>query len=340
MLIASSVVALVASVPATHAQTPAAPQVSTCDRACMSGIVDTLLQSMVAHDPDHLPLTAMYEATENSRPAALGMMQAWRTITQAQKPSLLAIDTHAGQAYFALNVSEGGNTSILWGRIKVIDRKISQLEIFLNRSRADHGFSFSPEQLPENYRFVMHPPAGRKKATHAQLVALSNAAFDASDPLKVDVAKDCQFTELGWKVIDPGLDDQPPRPNAEEPLGCMFPPFRPTDKQARTIVIDDELGIVVDAAVIRGMVYPYPWHGRMISAFIPVDMAEPAKMQDDWIKRHMGEHKAPIVKPMPATGEVMQVLQYYDGKLQASQINVYLGSKGALSDWVAPDVTP
>jgi hypothetical protein len=30
-------------------------------------------------------------------------------------------------------------------------------------------------------------------------------------------------------------------------------------------------------------VYPYPYYGKMTSAFIPNDMKDPMKAQDDWI---------------------------------------------------------
>lgn len=316
---------------------------TACDRACMGNMVDQLLASMTAHKPELLPLAPVYTATENSHPAALGMMALWRTVTKAVKPSLLAIDPGAGQVYFALNVNEGGGLSVLWGRLKVIDRKIAELELFVNRARGDHGFSFSPEQLPANYRKLMSPPPTRRRASRAELEALARAAFDADDPLQVKIADDCQFTELGWQVIDPGLDDVPPPappagakpidPNA--PLGCVFPPYRPTDKRARVIAIDEELGFVVVAGVVPGHAYPYPHFGHMVSAFIPDQMAEPAKAQGAWFDRHVQQHKAPVVRPEPATGETMQVLQLYDGKLQASQINVFLSGPGMQSVWAA-----
>ena len=75
-------------------------------RQCMTNMVTKILDSMVAHNPDALPLAKVYRATENSHPAALGMMTSWRTITRAGPPSLLAIDTTNGTAYFALNISK------------------------------------------------------------------------------------------------------------------------------------------------------------------------------------------------------------------------------------------
>jgi hypothetical protein len=189
-----------------------------------------------------------------------------------------------------------------------------------------------------NYRKLTSLSPTRTKTSRDELEKIGRASFDASDPYKLDSAKDCQFTEVGTLVIDPGLDDVPPRaggPDPEAPLGCMFPPFRPTDKKARVVAIDEDTGLVVVAAVVRGVVYPYPFRGHMLSAFIPNDMKEPMVAQDEWIKRKMKAGKtAGLLAPTPATGEVMQVLQVYDGKMQGLQINVYLSGPGMQSVWV------
>jgi hypothetical protein len=313
---------------------------SACDRACITKIVDQLLASMVAHDPDTLPLAPMYEATENSHPSSLAFMTAWRTITEAGKPDFLAIDTKAGSAFILTTVSESGSKTVLWGRIKVENQKISEIEIFLNRSRGDHGFSFSADQLPTNVKHWMNPPADRKKATREELEQISRAAFDAKVNLTLDSAPDCQFLEAGTLVIDPGVDDN--SANFEEAkkagktnaLGCMFPPFRPSDPKAREVVIDEELGVVVNAAMIPGIVYPYPLYRHGVSAFIPSDMAFAAKAQDAWIAKIQKEGKLPILKPTLTMGDCMQILQFYNGKLEGSSINVYLGGPEEKSVWV------
>lgn len=326
-----------------HAATADSAQ-SACDRACMSGLVDTMLHSMLKHNPELLPLASVYQATENSHPAAVTMMTAWRTITKAGKADFVAIDVPAGQAFFETQVNEGGNLSVLWGRVKVRDRKIVELEIFLNRSRGDHGFSFSADKLPQNLRPWMNPPAGRKRATRAELEALSQSVFATNSTYTIDVAEKCPFIEAGALVVDPGLDDVPPQevpagmaprdPNA--PLGCIFPPNHPTDPNAREIVIDEELGIVVDAAVVPGYVFPYPWYGKMVSAFIPSEMKEPTVAQQQWYERKAAQRKGPLLKPTRATGDAMHVLQVYDGKLQGLQINVQVGAPGLKSVWAQP----
>ncbi|MFZ0553269.1 MAG: hypothetical protein WAU49_01220 [Steroidobacteraceae bacterium] len=305
----------------------------------MTHIVVEVMKSMVRHDPYTLPLAPVYDATENSHPAALGMMTLWRTVTSAGEPDFLAIDPVRGQAFFLMQISEARDLSVLWGRIEVVDRKITQLELYINRSRGDHGFSFSASNLPANVGSWMHPPADRVVASRAELERLSRAAFNASDPISVKIGRNCQFLEAGSHIIDPGLGPGfgPVPAHPEKPLGCMFPPFRPTDLRARTVVIDQKLGIVVDAGMVRGKVYAYPFFGHMISAFIPDDMRQAQELQERWYRQMIKEGKGPLLQPAAATGVTMQVLQFYNGKLQGLQIDVHLEGPAAQSVWVGQD---
>lgn len=296
----------------------------------MTAIITQVLDSMVAHDPSTLPLATVYKATENSHPAALSMMTSWRTIVNVAPPSLLAIDTQQGTGYFALDVSEGNNAepSILRGRIAVSDQKIAELELFINRNRGDHGFSYNSTQLLPNYATLMSPPANRKQDSRHSLEALSSALFSSTNNLSVDIGDTCQFTELGWKVVDTGVYGN----GTTTPLGCSWPTDHPTDDSARlNLVIDEELGFVVTSGIIPGKVYPY--NGN-VSAFIPNKMTSAQAAQDVWLAAMKANATIPVLSPMNATGETLEVLQFYDGKLQAMQINVYLSGPGMTSAWL------
>ncbi|PYH69373.1 uncharacterized protein BO88DRAFT_461601 [Aspergillus vadensis CBS 113365] len=300
-----------------------------CDRACMATIVDQVLASMVVHNPYTLPMAAIYQATENSHPAALGMMTAWRIVTEAGPPSLLAIDTTQGSAYFALDVSEGSDTerSVLRGRVKVVNQEITELELFINRYRGDHGFSFSAAELPSNYEALMSPPGNRTKASRATLTALSEALFATSSNMSVRVDANCQFTEIGWKVIDTGTYNN----ETTTPLSCSWPSDHPTDENARVgLVIDEELGFVVTSGMIQGKVYPY----QNVSAFIPDAMTSSQEAQDVWLNEVKALGVKGLLAPTEATGETLEVLQYYNDALQAMQINVYMSGPNMTSTWL------
>lgn len=284
---------------------------------------------MVAHNPYSLPVASQYVATENSHPAALGMMTSWRTITKAGPPSLLAIDTKNGTAYFALDISEGNDftESVLRGRVKVVKHQITELELFINRYRGDHGFSFSAAELPTNYGVLMSPPTNRTKASRETLYKLSEALFAESSDFPVTVSDDCQFTEIGWKIIDTGTYGNA----SSDPLGCTWPDDHPVDTNARVaLVIDEELGFVVTSGVIPGKAYGY----QNVSAFIPNKMTSAQEAQQVWIDEMKAKGTIPVLEPTGATGDTLEVLQYYNGQLQAMQINVYLSGPNMTSPWL------
>ncbi|KAE8331460.1 hypothetical protein BDV39DRAFT_189843 [Aspergillus sergii] len=303
---------------------------SSNTRASISALVTQILESMVANDPSTLPLATVYKATENSHGAALSMMTSWHTIVNVGPPSLLAIDTTQGTAYFALNVNERNNEgqSILRGRVKVVDEKISEIELFINRYRGDDGFAFNSTQLPSNYAKVMSPPANRTKSSRAELQSLSEALFSTSNDYEVTIADTCRLNELGWNVVDTGVYGNA----SSDPLDCSWPSNHPTDPNARTsLVIDEELGLVVTSGIIPGKVYPY--NGN-VSAFIPDTMTSAQEAQDIWYNEMIANATIPVVAPISSTAETMEVLQYYNGELQSMQINVFLGGPNMSSPWL------
>lgn len=302
---------------------------SNCTRESMTSIASKILDSMVAHDPYSLPLAIVYKATENSHPAALGMMTLWRTVTKAGRPSLLAIDTTQCTAFFALDISEGNDRteSVLRGRFKVVDQEITELELFINRFRGDHGFSFSAAELPKNYAELMSPPANRTKASRETLGELSEALFAESSNFSVTVSDECQFTEIGWKVVDTGTYGN----GSSTPLGCSWPSDHPTDANARVgLVIDEELGFVVTSGIVPGKVLPY----QNISAFIPDKMTAAQEAQVEYLEVMKAKGTEPLLSPIEATGDTLEVLQYYNDELQAMQINVYLNGPNMTSPWL------
>ncbi|KAM0558068.1 hypothetical protein ACHAPJ_005235 [Fusarium lateritium] len=303
---------------------------SGCSRDYLTSLVTQILDSMVAKDSSTLPLASVYKATENSHPAALSFMTSWRTITKSSSPSVLALDTTQCSAYFALDIEEGSDATrnVLRGRVKAVNQKISELELFINRNRGDHGFSFSAADQAANNAALMSPPANRTNPSRGTLKALSQALFTKSSDFEVNVSDTCQFTEIGWRVVDTGVYGNA----SSDPLGCGWPDQHPTDDKARVaLVVDEELGFVLTSGLVPGKVYPY--NGN-ISAFIPNQMTAAQDQQDVWIKTVSAQGNVSLLAPTQATGDTLELLQYYDDKLQAMQINVYLSGPNATSVWL------
>lgn len=122
------------------------------------------------------------------------------------------------------------------------------------------------------------PPANRKKADRATLEALGEALWDTSRNLSVVVGDDCQFTEIGLKVIDTGVYGN----GSTDRITCGWDNTRPNSPNARVnLVIDEELGFVVTNGMVPGKVYPYYDN---ISTFIPDSMTANQRAQEVWIE--------------------------------------------------------
>ncbi len=319
---------------------------ATCDRACLKGLADRLVDSMVAHDASTVPLTRTYRATENDIPAALGMMVAWRTPTNATKRFYI-IDPVSHQLYLIITLAEGSQNTLLFGRLKADGDKISEVEIFENRGRGQGGFQYSGDgvdNLPVEWTQAVAPS---RLPSRADLVLAGRSIFDTSLTAPPS-SPDCVLMENG-KVVEEDADvaaqvggggtgPKPvgkafiTNPNGSVPIPCGSPDQRPTDPKARTDIVDTEQGIVVSEAVVNGAAEPYLVTTPTLSAFVPDQILTPytgmLKGQQD-----SGKYTLPELVPMGATGMTAHLLRIYDGKIQGMQLLINLAPRGAQSPW-------
>jgi hypothetical protein len=343
-LAAGLIASLVGVAPAADSSTAA------CNRTCLHDLTDRVIASMVAHDSSHLPLTREYAATENSVASALNMMVVWRTAT-ASKSSYYVIDPESHQVFLIATIAEGPNDSLLFGRIKIDGHQISEVELFVNRSRGQGGFQFEadgPAHFPSEWT-VEVPAAGR--ATREELLRAGQSIFDTTVPAP-EAAANCVVMENGkvvgenpdvLKAIGGGPKDEPKagpaigpkktNPDGTVPVPCGNPPNRPTDKNARTTIIDEERGIVVSMAMVPGVVEPYLVTNPTESASVPNALLKPYA---DMLRkqRSSGKFNAPALRAMQNTAAVCEVHRIYAGKLQGLHLMVNLGAPGARSPWV------
>jgi hypothetical protein len=332
-LIAAAVGGIASS---AHAQAQGTAQ---CDRACLKGLADKVLDSMVAHDPSKLPLAREYAATENSVPAALNMMVAWQT-AGAVTDRFYVIDAVSHQLFMVATVAEGPYATLLYGRMRVQGDRIAELEIFENRSRGQGGFQYGGKALanmPREWTTVV----GRERLPgRATLLKQGRAIFDSRQKA-LDAAASCVLMENGKVVAEhaevaQAVGGTPGKVNADGsvPIPCGAPPQRPTDSKARVEIVDEVQGIVVAQAVVHGVTEPYLATTPTESAFIPNQILAPYHKMLEQQKRS-GKNTSPALKTMAATGAVVEIHRVYDNKLQGQHLLVNLGAPGSRSPWVA-----
>lgn len=110
---------------------------STCDRACLEGMVEKYLDAAIAHDPKLLPIAPNYKFTENGQRLVLPDAH-WKIMTAKGKYRLFVTDPDAGQVACFATIREEGNTpegtgAVIALRLKVVNRQIAEIESIVVR---------------------------------------------------------------------------------------------------------------------------------------------------------------------------------------------------------------
>jgi len=108
----------------------------SCDYACLTNLVDQYLKALLAHDPSQIPVSDRIKFTENTIPLKLGDAL-WGTASGMGTYKLYFADLHAGQAGLEATIRENGTPAILLLRLKVVNRKITEVETIVHRNAQD-----------------------------------------------------------------------------------------------------------------------------------------------------------------------------------------------------------
>ena len=248
------------------------------------------------------------------------------------------IDEPAGQLFVTANVDEGGSSTAFWARLKVVDEKLTEMEMYNARSRADTGFMMLADEMGDFPSGWTSPVPPGEKATREELLQLGRAIFDAGLPAP-DASPDCVLMEAGGVVLeDPDYLDVlfGGEAKARESASKVSIPAgigegRPSDPRARVAVIDEDQGIVVSIGVIPGFVSPYLIPSATESCFVPTDMMH---MHLRTLRPEAFENRQVLVE-MPAVAVTCEVVRLHSGKLQGLQLFHNLQGPGGGTPWVA-----
>jgi hypothetical protein len=170
-----------------------------CDRTCLEGFVDDYLAAMVAHDPKRLPVTATVKFTEDDVALKLGDAL-WGTASGLGKYKLYFADPEAGQVGFFGTIQENGTGAALALRLKIENRKISEVETVVVRS-ARTAMLMDNAGAPDPILLETVPAADRKP--RGELIAITNQYFEAIEQGNGKVAPfdpECSRFENGMKT--------------------------------------------------------------------------------------------------------------------------------------------
>lgn len=197
----------------------------SCDRACLSTMLDEYLVAVVRHDPSAAPLAVGIRQTENAINVAPGY-GVWKTVTALGAVQRRYFDPVSGQAAYYGSVKEGSEDALVTARIKVDNNKITEAEWYIARPN-DPGLSgerqpgrppanlFNVEYLEDNGPPIRTVPEA-ERSDRDTLIRIVDSYFDALTSHDRTVAlahAGCGRAENGSPA--PGGAFLPPIPNAD-----------------------------------------------------------------------------------------------------------------------------
>jgi hypothetical protein len=284
----------------------APPAPGPCDRACLEGFINQYLDALVAHNAFGLPLAQKVKFSENDQLLDLGD-GLWNVTTDLGTYKLIVSDPQSGQVGFFGTVRENGRPTALAIRLKIDNRKISEIETLVYRGGGGPppggrggrgGDAKAPppppppptgaaalEEMKVDPVFLETVPANQR-VSRDELVKLSNTYFDAIEQGNAPAAAfdpQCARVENGAKIA----------PGCAEQINSKTLSYIQTVYPRRPVVIDEERQLVFGF-------FMFQQPGDVLS------VESPGK----------GTYKFPDSATQPGFTEVAQLFRIKDGKIR------------------------
>lgn len=232
----------------------------SCDRACLTGMMDRYLAALAQHDPSAVPLGKGVKLVENAKPTAIGK-GLWATATGGPTDfKIYVADPEVGEIGFMGVIEANKKPTIAAVRLKVVDHKIAAI---------DHVVVPTTDK-PLNPNMSKLRPAFQERALkmerlpREQMVKIANSYYEAivQDNGKVaPFADECERRENG------GISANDQTQTPEEAAKDDFSTFRKmkcgeqlstgvmsyiTDiSDRRILAVDEEKGLVFAFSIFR-----------------------------------------------------------------------------------------
>ncbi len=219
-----------------------AAQAATCDRECLRGIMTNYLDAVIAHNPGALPLSDKVRFTENTVDTKLGD-GIWKTATRLTPYRVDIMDVPQGVVGTHSVIEEGKNTVLLLVRLKVVDKKITEIETQVTRMEPGGKFSNPTELKAPREAMTLFPP--KDKLNSREDVIKIGLKYPEGLKLGSFVKADTPFSadsyriENGYVMAGKGCLMRPACENIKtQPIPTLF------EITSRVAAVDEEMGIV------------------------------------------------------------------------------------------------
>jgi len=202
--------ALALSASPSLAQAPGQPSAVIrvdCDRDCLIGFTERYVDALAHRDTTRAPFAPHVRFTENNVEMPLGNDGLWGTINAVWEDSMAIADEQTGNAAWFGIVEEHGNPAYLAFRIKVEDRRITEVETIVNRLPDMPKPFADPTQVYYDPAFdEVVPP--EERVSRERLVALADGYFSTVElndgTIFTPFHEDCGRVENGVRTTGAG----------------------------------------------------------------------------------------------------------------------------------------
>ena len=233
---------------AQAASKPAGAPAPSCDRECLRGMITATFYSLLKHDTSKLPLNDKVRVTEDAVEKPLEKVGLVRTVTRLRGYRQDFLDERGDMAAASAIVEESGAPILLVVRLKVVDQKITEIEMVATRSRAE-GLIFNIDGLSapsEGMNYAPRPEqlASREDALKAALHYPEglNAATTFAD-VKAPFTANAYRYENGQIMAGPDCKFAPGCQNISTQSLAIFK--RLGKVTTRVVAVDERMGIVL-----------------------------------------------------------------------------------------------
>jgi hypothetical protein len=215
-----------------------------CDSECLRGITTQYLDALIAHKPAALPLAANVRFTEDTVQMKLGGSPLWKNASRLRPFRFDILDVKQGVAASQVIVEEAGSPVMLMLRLKVVDKKIAEVETQVTRSQAE-GSIFDVDALKTPSKAMLLTPDPSQRNTREDAIKIAEfypAGLKAGSFVTVDApfAPDAYRFENGHLMAGPGCNF---RPGCENIKVQKIPTL--SEVKYRVAAVDEDLGIVL-----------------------------------------------------------------------------------------------
>ncbi|MBV8845503.1 MAG: hypothetical protein JO307_22065 [Bryobacterales bacterium] len=151
--------------------TSAAARAADCDRECLRGFVTQYLTAMVAHNPAALPVAGSVKFTNDAVQMKLGE-GLWKKASGLGTYRLDILDVRQGVAASQVIVEEAGAPVMFVLRLKVADKKLTEIETEVTRNRAE-GAIFNIDSIKTPRKEMTMVPDKSQLATREEAIRIA-----------------------------------------------------------------------------------------------------------------------------------------------------------------------